>query len=108
MSLNSGSVSIAADGTETKSGGAERVYDILKAGLSALGPTVTGDAMVAQRKAWAVIANAVSQGLILEFTTNGKARVGGAVAGLQKTPTPNDPGVATVAHGGANIDLPIV
>ncbi len=53
-------------------------------------------------------ANYMAAALSAHITTNAKARIGPAVAGVQKTPNPNDPATATAAHGGANIDLPIV
>lgn len=112
MALTAGSVTIAADGTETKSGAAQTYYDLIKAQMAPLLPggaePADGAAKAPIRKAWAALANVLASGLVTELTTNAKARVGGAVAGLQKTPNPNNPNTATVAHGGADIDLPIV
>ncbi|NUP13743.1 MAG: hypothetical protein HOW73_47510 [Polyangiaceae bacterium] len=110
-----GSVTINPDtGAETKSDFAGRIYDALKlsalATLTAVGGAEPTDPKVkaAIRRGWADLANAMASSITFEIQNHTKARVGPLVAGLQKTPNPNNADTATAAHGGVNIDLPLV
>lgn len=58
------------------------------------------------KKATAKIANSMATWMVSYLQANGVARVGAAVAALQKTPNPNNPATATAASGAA-VDLPI-
>ena len=112
MALSAGSVSIAANGAVTKSGAAGRLYDKLNARLvaklAAFGQTIpVGPDAVPVLTGIADLANDISSWLVTELTTNATAKIGSAVGALQKTPSPNDPNVATAAPG-ADKFLPIV
>ena len=76
--------------------------------VTAADVSVTADARLLVLRDAARRANYMAATICAHITTNGKARVGGSVSGMQKTPDPNDPATLTTAHGGANIDLPIV
>lgn len=102
MALTLGSVSIANDGTVTKSGECGNLYDQLAANVPPPG-IPAGSAGVAIKRGLATTATAFAT---WGFTmiTNARARVApqgdpDESAGLQRTPNPNTADTATVAPG---------
>ena len=113
MAMTAGSVTIADDGTPTKSGMAEAIYDSFVDNYSAdveamtkvAGVTIPdGEHGVAIKRGYAVQATRMAA-IVTYFTTNAGARIGAALGGLQLSTAIGNP---TAAHGGADIDLPIV
>lgn len=100
MAMTPGSVSIAADGTETKSGFAEDYYDALKteweAALAAFNQPVPTDLaiIVPARKTWAKAANRAAS-IIQYIIDNGQAKIATTDSALQRTPNPNNADTAT-------------
>ena len=90
MAMTPGSVSIAADGTETKSGIAEGYYD------AAFNQPVPTDPaiIVPARKTWAKAANRAAS-IIQYIIDNGQAKIATTDSALQRTPNPNHADTAT-------------
>lgn len=102
MAMTAGSVSIAADGTETKSGAASDLYDLLKAqtttDLLEFGQAFpTGSDSVTIKKALAKQSNLMATWMVTYLTTNAQAKITTAQSGLQRTPNPNNPDTNTQA-----------
>ncbi len=112
MTLLAGSVSVADDGTVTKSGAAGRLFDLLQVdaavAFAVFGqvPPVGPDS-VASGRGQARLATTIAGWLVTEMTAHAVVRIPAALGGLQLTPTPNDPGTPTVASG-ADVDLAIL
>ena len=103
MALTLGSAAVADDGTVTKSGMCGSLYDLLVATVPAPG-VPPGPAGAGSKRALASTATVFATWIYTELTTNARARVGpqgdpNESAGLQRTPSPNDPNTATVAPG---------
>lgn len=101
MAMIVGSVSVASDGTETKSGMAEAIYDALKVSTAAQIapiPLQTGPEGAAVLQGLAATATGIAA-LVTYIQDNAQLRVFGSDAGLQKTPNPNDPNTPTLAPG---------
>lgn len=103
MALTLGSVSIADDGTVTKSGMCGSLYDQFAAAVPAPG-IPAGSAGVAIKRGLSTQAVAIATWIHSELTTNARARVApqgdpDVNDGLQRTPNPNTADTATVAPG---------
>lgn len=87
MAMTAGTVSIAADGAETKSGMAEAVYDALKTETEATTGTPIPDGAdgAAIKGGLALIANAVATGVTGYIQSNAQLKVFAADSGLQKS-----------------------
>lgn len=91
-----GTVTVADDGTVTKSGAAEAYYDALVLALADLhGFTApAGTAGVPYKRGLAASARATAA-LITYVLVNGHAKVATTDAALQRTPNPNTPDTDT-------------
>ncbi len=112
MALTAGTVSISASGVATKSGAAGELFDLRYARLTATMAKLksslpAGAALQALLQPIADDSNDVAAWMVGHITANGHAKVAAAAAGLQKTPSPNDPGALTVASG-SDVLLPII
>lgn len=103
MALTLGSVSVADDGTVTKSGCAGRLYDALIAIAAAElpGGVQSGSDGVPMKRGQATLATALSGWFFTEITVHITARITADVTGrgLQRTPDPNDPLTPTLEPG---------
>ena len=121
MTLAAGSVTVnQSDETRTGSGLALSLYDanvatLVLPVLPTLGDTttpfhpqrackqsdvdVTQKARIALLNETARVANANASGFVSYFTANAVSRIVVSAGGLQNTPNPNNPGVATAAPG---------
>jgi hypothetical protein len=104
MALNIGSVVVDATGNETTiDGEVGQLYVLLRddmlAGLAAQGVVLSGTDLQAAKQAIASKATLFATWAVNMLTLRAKAQVPGTLAGLQKTPTPNNPGVPTAGHG---------
>lgn len=100
MALIAGSVTVSDSGAVVKTGAAGRLYDKLfaraVAQAIALGTTLPVGADGAPTlKGIAAYATDTAEWLVTEITTYAKAQVPTSAAGLQRTPSPNDPNVDT-------------
>lgn len=98
MPLTLGSVSVAADGTVTKSGECGALYDILEATaldlLHDFDPSLsfpTGADDMKRRRAQARQATAMATYIHGLLTARATAKIAAGTSGLQVTPNPNDP-----------------
>ncbi len=112
MALTAGIVSVSAAGVVTKSGEAGTLFDLMQAdavlAYASFGQSPpTGPAAVPYLTAMARQATTQAAWVVGMLTSRAKARIPAALGGLQLTPTPNDPGVATVASG-VDTDLSLV
>jgi hypothetical protein len=101
MAMTVGSVSIADDGTETKSGFAGAYYDNLKAlwttKMLTFGPIPT-DPVIVVPALRSMAEAATSQAFIITYIlANAKAEITTGDGGLQRTPNPNNADTATQA-----------
>ena len=83
MAMTQGNVAIDATGAPSGSGAAREVFDALDATVD-YGP-LTGTELQTARQRTANLANAISV-IIPHITTNGKAKISGTDAGLQRIP----------------------
>ncbi len=99
MAMTAGSVVIAPDGSETKSGMAEAIYDAFITNYAAdTGVPLPGtpEAVVPIKRAYAALATRVASGVVDYIAANAKAQIrGGLTGGLQNTPSPNNPATPT-------------
>jgi hypothetical protein len=95
MATTVGSVSVATDGTVTKSGAAEAVYDKLVADYS--GTIPSGADGVPHKQSFADIANGCAA-LVGYMTTNVEVVIGTSDSGLQRDPSSTDPTLAPAAE----------
>jgi hypothetical protein len=98
MPMIQGTCTVAADGTVTKTGGAQAVYDALVANLPDGITIPAGAEGVPIKKSLAKQALAVAA-LIPYITGAGAAKIAAAQGGLQLTPNPNNPDTATAGPG---------
>jgi hypothetical protein len=107
--MTAGSVTVAGDGQVTKTDMAEALYDALILGLGDTVPPSSlpsGPAGVPAKRGLASTSTRLAAAIVAYLQANAVASIGAAVGGLQKTPDPNDPNVATAAPG-ADKTLPI-
>ena len=100
MAMTAGSVSIADDGTPTKSGAAEAYYDAMLTQATADFLTFgqafpSGPEGVTIKRALAKQANLMGSVLVTYLTANAQAKIRTTDANLQRTPNPNNPDTNT-------------
>ena len=102
MAMSAGSCTVASDGTVTKSGLAEAIYDeFFDNHESDTGSAMPGDPEAVEvKKGYATISRNVSTALVTYFTANMQAKITNADSGLQKIPNPVVPGNDADAPGG--------
>lgn len=107
MAMLAGSVVIDEDGSETKSGFAQTIYDqFISTYTSATGQVMpSGAEAVAVKRNLAWLANTFSTSTVTYLAANAQAKIGLGVAGLQRS---TDPGDLTAADGFIDNYLPIV
>lgn len=81
MSMTVGSVTVAEDGTVTKSGAASDAYDVIVASLEAAPWSLT--LSVAQKGNCAALANAIATA-VQHVLTNGRAKIATTDSALQR------------------------
>lgn len=91
MALTAGSVTVADDGSVTKSGAAGRLYDILLARAVADATSFqqtlpSGAAGARVRRSIGNMATDIATWMVTELTTNARARITTSDVGLQRMP----------------------
>ena len=110
MAMVIGSVAIAANGTATKTGMAEAIYDEFVDNYETDNgiPLPGGEEAVPIKKGYATLANRLSEGIGQYILTNAQTVIYSGTGALQYTPNPNNP--ATACDGNPFLDkfLPII
>lgn len=102
MGMSAGTVTVSDDGSVTKSGMAEAIYDALlvreQQNAVQFGVEIpSGSDGAKAKKAIGQMATAIAGALVNYMQANAKAVITTSTAGLQRTPNPNNANTATVA-----------
>lgn len=99
-----GTISVAVDGTVTKSGECEHLYDLLYAAAeSAMADSFPGQSLpegpesVALKRGIALQATALATYIRTLLLSRATATITFSTSGLQRTPNPNNPNTPTLA-----------
>jgi hypothetical protein len=104
MAMTVGTVSVAFDGSVTKSGYAGEYFDDLvaeyEAAIVALGQPVPTDPAIVAPTYQSLAKAAIQAATALQYVIDhGQAKIPSATGGLQKTPNPNTAATATDGPG---------